>query len=251
MDIRHIYVTDPDRPVLAMIPGFFTQPLAPGVVIDRSWDNSVEALCRDYNLNGCVIRWDSGNVLSLDLNLRGISGLKSIESALSTWQRARASADTMFIEISNYLQSLNSPIYIVGHSLGGRIALRVAQTIPVHKVLALAPAVDIHSVDYPRVADLTAEKPTVFYSARDRVLSTLFTCGQSPAKIIDALRGARVNPSRALRNVASIVESRATSPALGLVGVPPAYNHMFRSIETSHRHAEYANHLGALWRRAS
>lgn len=251
MDIRHIYATDPDRPVLVMIPGFLTQPLAPGVVIDRSWDNSVAALCRDYNLNGCVMRWDSGNVLSFDLKLRSISSLKSIESALFAWQRARARADAVCVEMANYLQSLDSPIYVVGHSLGGHIALRVAQTVPAHKVLALAPAVDIHSVDYSRIAELTNEKPTVFYSARDRVLSTLFTCGQSPAKLINALQGARINPAQALRNVASIIESRATSPALGLVGVPPAHTHTFRSIKTQHRHAEYANHLGALWRSIS
>ena len=197
------------------------------------------------------MRWDSGNVLSLDLKLRGLSGLRSIESALSTWRRARASADAIQSDVIRYLQGIRSPIYLVGHSLGGRIALRVAQTMPVHKVLTLAPAVDIHSVDYALVAEHAAEKPSVFYSPRDRVLSTLFTCGQSPAKVIGALKRARVNPAQALRDVASIVESRATSPALGLVGVPPAHCHIFRSIETSHRHAEYASNLRALWRMVS
>ena len=247
MDIRSIHTAGSSSPVLIMVPGFFTQPIVPGVVVDQSWDNSVAEVCRTQNINGQIIRWDSGNFLNLDLRVTGFSGIRSVESALKTWRQASANADARASEIATYIRSLSQPVFLVGHSLGGRIALKVAEQTPVEKLMALAAAVDIRSVDYEHISGNVRSRPVVCFSRRDRVLSTLFTCGQSSRKVLSAIRGARVNPARALRDVASVIQSRATTPALGLVGVPSQYSYIFESRETQYRHVEYAGHFARLW----
>jgi pimeloyl-ACP methyl ester carboxylesterase len=248
MDIRHIHVADPSSPVLIMVPGFFTQPIAPGVVIDRSWDNSVASVCRTNHLNGQVLRWDSGNILDINLRASGLLGLKSLESALATWRKATESADLRSEEIAAYVRSIPQDVYLVGHSLGGKIALRVAEQTPVEKLITLAAAVDVNGVNYQSISANVSTRPIVCYSRKDRVLSTLFACGQSSNNVISAIRGARVNPARALRDVAAVVQSRAVAPALGLVGVPETHKSIFESRETPLRHAEYADHFARLWR---
>lgn len=247
MDMRPVYTTTPDRPLLIMVPGFFTKPLTPGIIVDRSWDLGVISICKSHDLNGCVVNWNSGNILDLNFSVASLYNGRSLESALRSWRSACDNAEQCAVSLSQYIQTQKSNVYLLGHSLGGRIALRVAESLPLTRLIALAPAIDIHNVDYTSIVRSVAERPAVCYSHRDRVLSTLFTCGQSPHKIADVVKNARLEPGRTLRNIAHILNSRASAPALGLVGVPKSHASAFTCVDTRLRHAEYVSNVSQLW----
>jgi len=245
MDIKYVHTAHPTRPLLIFVPGFFTQPLIPGLAIDRSWDKSVAEICRTYDLSGCVIRWESGNILNL--SMRSKQGSRYVDSALSAWQRVCSNAAYHIQRVSELINTEQRDIYLAGHSLGGSICLKIAEALPLKKLIVLAPAIEVDGVNYSAINRNVFSKPVVCFSRKDRVLSTLFTCGQASNNVAGALKSLRKNPAQSLKHIAAVFDSRSKSPALGLVGVPDTYSHMIKSGETQLRHMQYASRFKSLW----
>lgn len=251
MDIHTVFWVSPIRPILIFIPGFFTRPLTKGVTIDRTWDTQVLKVCETYDLNGMVVRWDSGNIFDLDLSIQSITNSQTLQSMLRSWRNAYDASNMHVRQMVEYISSIPQPIYLVGHSLGGKIALQIAEysSLPnIDKLLALAPAISAKNVNYQSIAASVNNKPIVCHSNRDRVLSILFPCGQSQDILLDAVSNMRVNPKATLKYVAELLQNRSDDTALGLLGVPQEHLAIFRSIQTRFRHAEYSHNLEYLWR---
>ena len=248
MKIESIHSTRQDRPLLIMIPGFFTKPLVQGTPIHDSWSVGVSTICRHSDLNGCVLHWDSGNILDLDLSFSGIYNGGSLESVLTAWRAACERADTCVAQVSEFIKNSDKEVYLMGHSLGGKIALKVAETTPIKCLISLAPAVDIHGIDYDSVSKSVETSPVICHSQRDRVLSTIFTCGQFSLSTLRGVLDVRTRPSQALRSLSEMFDTRALAPALGLVGAPPKHTPDFRNINTLLRHSDYSNNVVNIWR---
>ena len=104
-----------------------------------------------------------------------------------TWRRAEreadASAERLYQEVATQLQAEPSrPVYVIGHSLGGRITLRLAELIAqrplegeVH-ISAWAPAIKSDALNWEALCALPSP-PEVLFSEHDAVLRYFFKLG--------------------------------------------------------------------------
>jgi len=240
IELTPVYSAGAHRPTFLFIPGYFTQPLIQGRPIDNSWDRQTSNFCRSYDLNGAIVRWPSGNILDL------LGSPSLTQAALGSWSSTSDTAEHAAQQLAQYIERLETPVIVAGHSLGGKIALLTAQNLESRQLrglVALAPACDVASINYRQVAEHVAHKPAVCFSRRDKVLSTLFACGQTSHAVMSALKSSFKSPKHTLKHLSQIVDQRACSPALGLVGVPTEYRALYESIDTGYRHLEYCKNL--------
>lgn len=252
MDIHCVHYSGEQSPSFLFVPGFFTQPLVPGSPFDTSWERQILKVARTHNVNGYIVRWPAGNIRDISL-VRGFGAARSaIESAVSSWCGARGRTYSVIDALSEHIVHSDRPVHIAGHSLGGRIALKVSENLSsfgkIRSITALAPAISASDIDLNKVAAAAAKTPLICYSSRDRVLSTLFPCGEQSSDVLSLCRSGICDPANMLRQLSSLLEGRSANPALGLVGVPPEYKHMFSAVDTRLSHTTYARNLPNIMR---
>ena len=252
MDIQCVHYSGAQSPSFLFVPGFFTEPLVPGSPLDLSWDRQVVSISKTYRLNGYIVRWPAGNIKDISMFRHWNKISSTLESTLVSWCAARDRTNAVVNSLLGHIQTLESPVHLAGHSLGGRIVLKVAEAIHVSKkiqsIAALAPAVSAPEVDLGRVSQAVEGTPFVCYSSKDKVLSTLFPCGQQSFRIMDLCRSSLNSPKYILQQVSQVLESLHTNPAIGFVGVPNEYRHLFRSKNTQLSHLKYASNLKSILR---
>jgi pimeloyl-ACP methyl ester carboxylesterase len=87
--------------------------------------------------------------------------------------------------VPTWLRDVPGPVVLVGHSLGGRIALRVAETgaVDLRAVVCLAPAVAASSLRADGLVSFARQaRLAVVHSAEDQVLSVLFRLGEGTSE---------------------------------------------------------------------
>ena len=248
IEVHDIHRAGARNPTFLFVPGFFTQPLISGRPMDLSWDKQVLEFCRTKCFNGKIIRWRAGNISDILL------GGANTNAMITAWQNALSQADLVAAELADLIDSTETPVHLSGHSLGGRISLFAAQKTKRHTLqtlTALAPACEINILDYYGVANRVDSPPNICFSRRDKTLSILFTCGQSSEIIMSALSEVTSSPSKALGTLSKLVERRACSPAIGLVGIPRQFAHAFNLVNTNYRHLEYCSKLSQTLNRLS
>jgi pimeloyl-ACP methyl ester carboxylesterase len=120
------------------------------------------------------------------LSLAPISAVLGLQpmylmNAIMVWRGAVSEADRVG-KNPTWLLGLSRPLVVIGHSLGGRIALRIAERniTPVDRIVAMAPAVRASSIDCTAMSSFSARgKLSVVHSEDDHVLSILFRLGEA------------------------------------------------------------------------
>lgn len=169
-----------------------------------------------------------------------------------TWKKAILQADQsverLYQQISTYAEEdPHSPIYVIGHSLGGRIALRLAmmlaqQPIEVNvKISSWAPAIDQSDLDWQGLSMLDSP-PEIFYTENDLILKYLYKLGQTKLSGIKTLDG--------LTLMAALAQQ---SRAVGLIGADPSYEtiHQHGLEDTSIGHLTYLSEMPIIFKKSN
>lgn len=109
------------------------------------------------------------------------AGVGLVTAALRAWREAVDFADKVGSAPENWTRRLNRPVILAGHSLGGRIVLRAAESGRVdslESVIALAPAIRSEDLVLERTVENTRRPPEVYWSRADAVLEFLFRIGE-------------------------------------------------------------------------
>ncbi len=200
--------TKPDRPAIIFVPGFLSEgdPQQPG------WRRQMVAVAGRHDLASYVLHWPSGlgpesplkvlveqlDALSSTSAGVGLAAVAAVgppglalvgipiaqlayDVAAKAWKDAVGFADVVGSAPEHWTQALNRPVILVGHSLGGRIVLRAAESGRVNSlesVIALAPAVRLKDLTLKRVVENSIRPPEVYWSRSDLVLEFLFRIGE-------------------------------------------------------------------------
>ena len=241
---------DPDanrRPLLVLVPGFLAD--APSMTRERlqrkmgedeiykasAWEAVAQDLISKVGCEVSIFSWPYGGIESAPLSseeliteilvpvIAGYIVGPLLAYHLAKWKRALQAADRTYLLVSSYVRDelqQRPSVLVVGHSLGGRIALNTAYDLRVAgerqtdvtkaKVISLAPAIGPNAI--PAGAyDMVEPIADVGWSAHDRTLKRAFGAVQmseGPAlglKPVDALKSAID-----FHDVSSIVPGRKT-----------------------------------------
>jgi hypothetical protein len=191
------------KPLFNLLPMDKLESLDPTKALDaRAWVLEMRGAIDPQHSVKCF-EWASESLVELLINtvrhLMTLKGALTKASALSmatqlareiqqTWRRAEreadASAERLYQEVATQLQAQPSrPVYVIGHSLGGRITLRLAELIAqrplegeVH-LSAWAPAIKSRALNWEELCALPSP-PEVLFSEHDAVLKYFFKLGE-------------------------------------------------------------------------
>ena len=186
--------------------------------VPNEWDYAADRLATSHQARVLVIRWPSKSVMELlakiELATAGIPvlvgavgrvlplivfprllmapataltffpWLRSLWNLKSEWDQAVAQADETSKALGSFVVSRSSEhVCFVGHSLGGRICIKVLEAAPNHQAqsfssIALAPAVLDNEVSWEDIRPLPHPRIEAYWSYGDLVLAVLFRTGQ-------------------------------------------------------------------------
>jgi len=209
-----------------LIPGFLTEirgseygPIRPND--EKSWARHFNALTNQYQANYYVVNWPSAPLLDgfkeffsqgiINMILKRVMPLGPINPTLwnlarSVWKEAIINSENAAKKLYRHLLLENKPHILIGHSLGGRIALRVcemalASAKPLHRTIALAPAIGQNELSWNTFNKCSHNDLEILYSKKDKVLKYLFPIGQGS---LDKPVGLVGVPNDYRSNIASI-----------------------------------------------
>jgi len=202
---------DHRRSAVFLVPGFLnechTKPYGPEKIDleamrgELEWVRHFTAPLAQSDVNLFLVNWPSsstrkllsslvfGHILSLLATLADplfgtpILFFQTTQRIISTWTRAVVDAESTASSVATFASGFSQPSIIIGHSLGGRIALRVCEELgggmsrPL-KAVALAPAISAEEVGWGRLAGYTQDDIEVFFSRADATLKILYRLGQ-------------------------------------------------------------------------
>lgn len=193
-----------NAPIALLVPGFLTQThtllpndLDPTRALDaRAWVlEATKAIPEGVSARVECFEWGSKKLMEVlkdmllpllkSVDFRPERLLKSALNLKNAWHSAEEEADKSAPRLLAHLRALraahpSAPIYVIAHSLGGRMAIRACEQMaregePISDlyVSTLAAAIDKRAVDWARLAALPSP-PEVVFSAHDQVLKYLF-----------------------------------------------------------------------------
>ena len=232
----------------------------------RAWQQELERVVDTERHELSCFHWASESLVGLfascaellyrergSLSLRALGvGHKLAQKLQRTWREATLSADAAGAALYERVraQAERSPdqaIYIIGHSLGARIALRFAELLsaqplqaPVY-ISAWAPAIDQEELNWDAISRLP-QAPELFHSPHDLVLKYLYKLGKVSLTGIQALDIAALTLAMAQKN-----------SAVGLNGAGSTYPQELQiSLEdTAIGHLTYLSEMPTLFERST
>ena len=209
-----------ESPLILIIPGFMNetsidQPLS-------GWYEQITRFANEHSFSAGGIYWESGNIVKNRVD--SLETYKLSKGLLSTWKDSLKKADKLVLPLRRVLKEIDRPIILVGHSLGGRIALKIAEKYPkdsIQSIVALAPAYENTICRYDKIESAVKRNIVVCHSNRDMVLQSLFSMGQNSKDVLQGVKALK-NKDKwgVLKALSQVVTHRVTNPALGVSGIP-------------------------------
>lgn len=207
--------SDSKRPALVFIPGFLTAQ-APNKPFEK-WTSQITDLAKYYDMAAYGLYWPSAeiadllkgdawtrtlcsfstfspsslSVLSSSLLSPAVTapilglGVPTLLNALKTWKKTVAYADIIGKNPDSWLESFDRPVVVLGHSLGGRMAIYSAihtKSSQLKQVYAMAPAVLPQNCHFEQISKSLHYKVGVLYSENDAILKYLFRLAEMTLK---------------------------------------------------------------------
>ena len=197
------------RPAVVFIPGFLTEKTPINEDPLSVWRKEIIAYAKKKDMAAFAVYWPSTPATALIMNykwlrltgaidtlkLAGIAmagpmllnpiplglSMTVVMAARRMWKRAVQNADEVAENPFKWLGNLDREIVLIGHSLGGRIALKACANVPgqkIKKVYAMAPAVLKSECQPKKITQNTKSKGTVYYSEHDWILQYAFRIGE-------------------------------------------------------------------------
>jgi len=143
-----------------------------------SWTSTVSSIDNMAGIGGGMI----AGQLAMGLGFGVFTGVAifAVHRALKTWNSAIDEATTIAGNI-DWMYELDRPIFLIGHSLGGRIAIQMTEytTCPnLRSVFALAPAVEEYKTNLDAFYRSQTSPGAIVYSQNDLTLQVLFRLGE-------------------------------------------------------------------------
>ena len=227
------------RPAIVFIPGFLSEK--PSEFGFGKWTEQIMSFAKKRNWAAYGLYWpsmetsdilNSVNWMNLFEGFAQVGRRKPWYSMLGTsviellniqkvCRQALRNADKIGGNPDRWLSSLKRPVILIGHSLGGRIALQTAMNHNHPRLLqvsAFAPAILASDCDFRQIKKGQKKKGAIFHSENDTTLRYLYRAGEL-----------------------------STVAPLGLEGVPEKERKLVRSIDVSEykgmkiRHNSYAS----------
>jgi len=219
-----------ERPLLVFVPGFLTEE---SVRNNQAWVEQLVlfAIERDYAVGGVL--WASNTLKGLlDIDTLSLASMSS--NFVNQWSESARKSESVvgeLLKMSSYFKGRKT--HLIGHSLGARIALRVAEQAPqhtFHSVVAMAAACDPAFCDFEMIEKKTKRKPLILFSNADKVLEFLFPTAQNQKNFSEIVQKAQSPTTLLLTIGAHYLANRNTSSALGYLGTA---SHAARNIDAS------------------
>lgn len=214
---------NPKRPLLLIIPGFLNekdiqQPLS-------GWYEQTLRFAHENAFSAAGLYWNSRGLTNN--RVTSLNPYRLSKGLLATWRDAAKEADRIVMPLRRALKEIDRPIILVGHSLGGRIALKVGERFPkgkIQSIVTLAAAYESSVCKYDKIQSSVQNKVIVCHSQRDMVLQSLFTLGQSSRSVLKGLKAFQTKDKWSMLGALSeIATHRVTNPAIGLYGIPSSH----------------------------
>ena len=210
------------RPAIVFIPGFLSE--RDSMSDFGCWTKQIVSFAKKQNWAAYGLYWPSmlradiissvnwGNLfgeIAMAGRIRPFSSLfetsvTELFNIKRVWQKAVQNADSLGWNSDKWLSSLHRPVILIGHSLGGRIALQAAMSnrrAELLQVSVFAPAILASGCDFRRIQKRTQKKGAIFHSQNDTTLRYLFRAGELTAEAPLGLEGVPQNSSGWIRSV--------------------------------------------------
>ncbi len=224
----------PQRPALILIPGFLTETKA-GQPFE-GWSEQIKRVALKEDMAAYGLHWPSHSIrkalqsqlleqLKLELVGKGLPILallrlpffnlfylattlgwkiNAMKVARADWKQALEYADHLGKNPHLWLSSINRPRILIGHSLGGRIALKAAMSTRKNELLrvcACAPAIFSKECSFELIKQNVKHKSAVLYSNSDAVLKYVFPIAELSNRQVLGYHGV---PKRMNRTVQAV-----------------------------------------------
>lgn len=231
-----------NNPLLIFIAGYLNETTANSET--EGWAKPCIEYAKEQGYSVGLVYWKSQSLF--DLIPQSLSIFDIATTGVKSFTRAKEKADSEAQVLANYLTQIQRPIILVGHSLGARIAIKVAEciTFKLKALVLLAAAIEENSCNLDKVYKNVIEKPIVCYSKNDMVLSYLYSFAKNP-KLVSKTKSVKL-----LGLVNQVLENSIAAPPIGLVGVSNIYRKLYACYDLSPlSHQQYAVHLKSILER--
>jgi len=175
---------DPQQPILIFASGFLTE-----AEIDtplEAWTEDVIRYATERGWAAAGVYWNCKNIKQLSAEFTSLR--TSPLDLVQAWSMAKSNIEDAAQHISQWFMHFqNRDVYLVGHSLGARLFLRVCELMPaqtIKKLLVLAPACKRTDFKFERVTTAIKDKSVCLYSEKDIVLTQMYPIAESPQSLI-------------------------------------------------------------------
>lgn len=232
--------TKPKQPILVFASGFLTeaeidQPL-------ETWTEDIIRYATERNWNVAGVYWGAKNKAHI------LSEFKDLNSApltiVEAWQTAKSNIEHAAHKIVQALSFVkDQDIYLVGHSLGARLLLRVCELMPkksIQKLVLMAPACTQRDFNFERIRENVKNTSVCLYSEDDIVLTKMFPFAESPQSVVCASMGILPKKVALLTVSAQFTFSKLKNKALG------AYEHSIPNFKFLNASKIFEKQIGHL-----
>ena len=228
------------QPILVFASGFLTEaeinePL-------QSWTESILRFATERGWSAAGVYWGSRGFRHLAYDYKDARSIPF--DIVTNWRSAKENIETAALKLKDYLSAFKGrDIYLVGHSLGARLWLRVCEILPKHsikKLILLAPACKQTDFDFNKITEANKEPTVCFYSKDDFVLTKLYPLAESPQAFVCSALGVLPLKIASVAIVTQFGYSKMKNKALG------AYVHKiknFKFVDASDKFNRSIGHL--------
>jgi pimeloyl-ACP methyl ester carboxylesterase len=207
--------TKPKQPLLVFASGFLTETELSAPL--ETWTEDIIRFATEHNWNVAGVYWGSKNRMQLLSEYTGFATAPL--SLVEAWQEAKSNIEPTAQKLVEWLSALkDQDIYLVGHSLGARLHLRICELMPprsIKKMLLMAPACTEMDFDFERIRAALRAPSLCFFSTHDVVLTKLFPFAENPQSVVCASLGLLPKHLAALAITAQFSYSTFKNKALG------------------------------------